>query len=68
MCGAALWFVWHFGLCGEWILEVPPPRVWRGTLIRVALNFIQDPPDTSMIVGYILVIPTPGGMLRQTLE
>ena len=39
--------------------------LWRDTLVRMALNSIQDPPDVSMIVGYILVIPTPG-MLRRT--
>ena len=27
----------------------------------MALSSIQDPPDASTIVGYILVIPTPGG-------
>ena len=29
-------------------------------MLRVALSSIQDPPDASLIVGYILVIPTPG--------
>ena len=24
VCGVALCFVWHFALCGEWILEVDP--------------------------------------------
>ena len=27
----------------------------------MTLSSIQDPPDASTIVGYILVIPTPGG-------
>ena len=50
----------------------PPLRVWCdtfapcGTLLCVALSSIQDPPDASTIVEYILVIPTPGGMLCQT--
>ena len=30
----------------------------------VALNSVQDPPDASTIVGYILVIPTPGMLCR----
>jgi len=47
------------------IQEVAPPRAWRGILVCVALSSIQDSPDASMIVRYILVIPTPG-MLRQT--
>ena len=72
-CGTLLCSVWYFALCGEWILEVaptdsrdgPPPCVWCGILLRVALSSIQDPPNASMIVGYILVIPTPG-MLCQT--
>jgi len=72
MCGLALCSVWHFALCGEWILEVaphgfkrwPPPHVWCGTLLRVALSSTKDPPDASMIVGYILVIPTPGMLCR----
>ena len=34
--------------------------MWRGILLRVALSSIQDPPDASLIVGYILVILTPG--------
>jgi len=42
----------------------PPPHVWCGTLLRVALSSIQDPPDASTIVGYILVIPTPGMLCR----
>ena len=42
----------------------PPPRVWCGTLLRVALCSIQEPPDTSTIVGYILIIPTPGMLCR----
>ena len=24
VCGVALYSVWHFALCGEWILEVAP--------------------------------------------
>jgi len=30
----------------------------------VALSSIQEPPDASTIVGYILVIPTPGMLCR----
>ena len=41
-----------------------PPHLWYGTLLRVALSSIQEPPDASMIVGYILVIPTPGMLCR----
>ena len=54
---------WHFTLCGEWIQEVAPTTcvVWH-----FAPSSIQDPPDVSTIVGYILVIPTPG-MLCRTL-
>ena len=43
----------------------PPPRVWCGTLLSVALSSIQDPPDANTIVGYILVIPTPGMLCRR---
>jgi len=38
----------------------------RGTLLHVVLSSIQDSPDASMIVGFILDILTPGGTLRQT--
>jgi len=66
--GVALCSVWHFALCGEWILEVAPTDSRGGPhhVYGVALNSIQDPPDASTIVGYILVIPTPG-MLCRTL-
>ena len=65
--------VWHFALRGmdsrgglHGFKRWPPPRVWCGTLFRVTLSSIQDPPDASTIVGYILVIPTPGGMICRT--
>ena len=44
----------------------PPPCVWCDILLHVALSSIQDPSNASTIVGDILVIPTPGGMLRRT--
>jgi len=70
-CGTLL----HVALCSLWGIDSrgaqphrfkrwPPPRVWRGTLFRMALSSIQDPPDSSMIVGFILVIPTPGMLCR----
>jgi len=69
-CGTLL----HVALCSVWGMDStggphrfkrrPPPRVWCGTLLRVALISIQDPPDVSTIVGYILVIPTPGMLCR----
>ena len=80
MYGVTLYSMWHFAL-REMDLEVaptnsrggphrfkrwPPPCVWYYILLRVALSSIQDPPDASTIVGYILVIATPGGMLRRT--
>ena len=45
------------------IQEVAPTTLWRDILVRVALSSIQDPPDASMIVRYILVIPTLGDTL-----
>ena len=41
--------------------------MWHGTLVRVALSSIQDPSDASMIVRYILVIPTPGMLCRTSV-
>ena len=73
MCGVALCSMWHFTLRemdsigGPHIFKRwPPPCVWCGTLLRVALSSIQDPSDASTIVGYILVIPAPGDMFRRT--
>ena len=44
------------------IQEVAPTDSRGGPhhVCGVALSSIQDPPDASTIVGYILVIPTPG--------
>jgi len=54
-----------FFLAG-WTLEVaptdtkrlPPPHVWCSNLLYVVLSSILNPPDASMIVKDILVIPT----------
>ena len=71
VCGVILCSMWHFALRemdsrgGPYEFKRwPPPRVWCGTLLRVTLSSIQDPPDASTIVGYILVIPTPGMLCR----
>ena len=36
-----------------------PHYVWCGTLLRVVLSSILNPSDANMIVGHILIIPTP---------
>jgi len=69
-CGTLL----YAALCSVWGMDSrgpptdlrggPPPCVWRDTLLRVALSSIRDPADASTIVGYILVIPTPGMLCR----
>ena len=62
----AICFVWGMNSGGDphrfkrWF----PPCVWCGTLLCVALSSIQDPPDASTIVGYILIILTPGMFCR----
>ena len=60
--GVALCSVWHFALRvldsrggPHGFKRWPPPCVWCGTLLHVALSSIQDRPDASTIVGYILV-------------
>ena len=63
-------------LCSEGnrILEVAPmdsrggPHHVYGVALCSMWHLVpfRDPPDASTIVGYILVIPTPDGMVRRT--
>jgi len=62
----ALYFVWGMNSGGDphRFKRWSPPCVWCGTLLCVALSSIQDPPDASTIVRYILVMPTPCMLCR----
>ena len=63
VCGVVLCSMWHFALRVDTggsptdsrggphrFKRWPPPWVWCGILLRVALSSIQDPPDASTIV------------------
>ena len=62
-CGTLL----HVTLCSVWGIDSRggpqrfkrwlPSHVWCSSLLRVAPSSIQDPPDASTIVEYIIVIP-----------